>query len=33
MEQSKARLKLVAAAKVVLSRTLGLKGMTAPEMM
>jgi arginyl-tRNA synthetase len=33
MEQSKARLKLVAAAKVVLSRTLGLMGMTAPEAM
>jgi arginyl-tRNA synthetase len=33
MEQSKARLKLVAAAKVVLSRTLGLMGMTAPEVM
>ena len=31
--QSKARLKLIAAAKVVLSRTLGLMGMTAPETM
>ncbi len=33
IEQSKARLKLVAAAKVALSRTLGLMGMTAPEAM
>ncbi|RJO61744.1 MAG: arginine--tRNA ligase [Dehalococcoidia bacterium] len=32
-EQSKARLKLVAAAKVVLARALGLMGMTAPETM
>jgi len=32
-EQSKARLKLVAAAKVVLAKTLGLMGMTAPETM
>ena len=30
---SKARLKLVAAAKLVLARTLHLMGMTAPEMM
>ena len=32
-EQSKARLKLVAAAKTVLARTLGLMGMAAPETM
>ena len=32
-EQSKARLKLVAAAKAVLARTLGLMGMTAPQTM
>jgi arginyl-tRNA synthetase len=32
-EQSKARLKLVAAAKVVLAKTLGLMGMSAPETM
>ena len=33
LAQSKARLKLVAAAKIVLVRTLGLMGMTAPEAM
>jgi arginyl-tRNA synthetase len=32
-DQSKARLKLVAAAKAVLAKTLGLMGMTAPETM
>ncbi len=31
--QTKARLKLVAAAKVILARTLGLMGMTSPETM
>ncbi len=30
---TKARLKLVQAAKIVLARTLGLMGMTAPESM
>ena len=33
LAQSKARLKLAAAAKVVLARTLGLMGMTAPDTM
>ncbi len=33
MAQSKARLKLVAAAKIVLARTLSLMGMTAPDEM
>jgi arginyl-tRNA synthetase len=33
LEISKARLKLVAAAKIVFARTLGLMGMTAPDRM